>query len=97
MTHKGQSRYRIVLTGETATMSDNGGAGVLGFTSALPERWIRGFVEDRLSRTRSDPSGWMALVPHGIARVEASLLSHGFSRDEVIIADSRKLTQADGA
>jgi radical SAM superfamily enzyme YgiQ (UPF0313 family) len=89
--------YKIVLTGETAIMSDYGGETLLGFASALPERWIRGFVEDRLFPTRSDAHGRMRLAPYGIAKVEASLLAHGFTRDEVIIADPRKLSEVVGS
>ncbi|MEM0118682.1 MAG: radical SAM protein, partial [Conexivisphaerales archaeon] len=36
------------------------------------------------------------LAPYGLAKVEASLLSHGFSRDEVIIADPRRLNEVIG-
>lgn len=92
MTPKNKPRgYRIVLTGETATMSDNGGAGLVGFTSALPERWIRGFTEARLFPTHSGPDGRASLAPYGLAKVEASLLSHGFTREDVIIVDPRRL------
>lgn len=88
--------FKIVLTGETAIMSDYGGQSLVGFASALPESWIRGFVEKRLFPTRSDEEGRMFLSPYGIAKVEASLLSHGFTRDEVIIADPRRLSEVVG-
>jgi radical SAM superfamily enzyme YgiQ (UPF0313 family) len=88
--------YKIVLTGETATMSDNGGAGLVAFTSALPERWIRGFVEGRLFPTHSDSDGRITIAPYGLAKVEASLLTHGFTRNDVIIADPRRLSDVVG-
>ncbi|MEM0075847.1 MAG: radical SAM protein [Conexivisphaerales archaeon] len=88
--------FKIVLTGETAIMSDYGGQSLVGFASALPEGWIRGFVEQRLFPTRSDAKGRMYLAPYGVAKVEASLLNHGFTRDEVIIADPRRLSEVVG-
>ncbi|MEM1944883.1 MAG: radical SAM protein [Nitrososphaerota archaeon] len=88
--------FKIVLTGETAIMSDYGGDTVVGFISALPEQWIRGLVEQRLFPTRSDAHGRMYMAPYGLCKVEATLLDHGFTRDEVIIADPRKLDRVIG-
>jgi radical SAM superfamily enzyme YgiQ (UPF0313 family) len=88
--------YKVVLTGETAVMSDYGGQTLVGFTSALPEDWIRGFVEERLFPTQSDELGRMKVAPYGICKVEATLLRHGFTEDEVVIADPRKLTRVVG-
>jgi len=92
----GGQGYRVVLTGETAIMSDYGGETLVGFTSALPEGWVRGFIERRLFPTRSDHEGRMKLAPYSLCKVEATLLEHGFSRDDVIIADPRRLGRAVG-
>lgn len=88
--------YPVVLTGETALMSDYGGSTQLGFTSALPEGWIKGPIERMLFPTHSDKTGRATMAPYGIAKVEATLLNHGFTRDQVIIADPRKLGQVVG-
>jgi hypothetical protein len=82
--------YKIVLTGDRSIMSDYGGETIIGFTSALPENWIRGFVEKRLFPIHSDSEVRMKVAPYSLCKVEATLLEHGFSRDEVIIADPRK-------
>ncbi|MEM3852523.1 MAG: radical SAM protein [Methanomassiliicoccales archaeon] len=81
----------MVLTGEAALMSDYGGSTQLGFTSALPESWIRGRIEKLLFPIKSDEKGRVDRSPYGIAKVEATLLRHGFRREDIIIADPRKL------
>jgi len=96
MTFHNSDGYPVVLTGETALMSDYGGSTQLGFTSALPESWIRGRIEKMLFPTHSDEDGRALTSPYGIAKVEATLLKHGFTRDQVIIADPRKLDRVIG-
>jgi len=86
--------YKVILTGKTAIMSDHGGETLVGLTSALPQKWVKGIVERGLFPTRSDHEGRMKLAPYSLCKVKATLLEHGFSRDDVIIVDPRKLRRA---
>lgn len=46
--------------------------------------------------TRSDDEGRLRFAPYSLRKIEAALLEYGFTRDEVIIADPRKLDRAIG-
>ena len=81
---------KIVLTASKALMSDYNGTSYLGFASALPSCILRDFIANRLFPTYSDKNGRSKIAYYGLAKVEAKLLEE-FSRDEVMIADPRKL------
>ncbi|WP_069807863.1 B12-binding domain-containing radical SAM protein [Vulcanisaeta thermophila] len=88
--------YPIVLTAEIATMSDTYGSSVVGFASAIPENYFRDWVAKHFFRVKSDGEGRVYRAPYGLAKVEATLLAHGYSRDDVIIADPYKLDRVIG-
>jgi radical SAM superfamily enzyme YgiQ (UPF0313 family) len=88
--------YPIVLTGEIATMSDTHGSSVVGFASAIPENYFRDWVARRFFRVKSDSEGRVLRAPYGLAKVEAALLAHGYTRNDVIIADPYKLDRVIG-
>ncbi len=86
----------IVLTGSTALMSDYGGSPLWGFASALPEEFFPSPIDRRLFPTTSDRYGRARVAPLALCKVEASLLQDGFTRDQVVIADPRRLDQVIG-
>ena len=88
--------YPIVLTSEITTASDTFGASVVGFASAIPENYFRKWIAHRFFRVSSDREGRVRRAPYGLAKVEASLLRHGFSRSDVIIASPYKLDKVIG-
>lgn len=68
-----------------------------GFASALPEEFFRGRLDTFLFPTPSDPEGRVPQAPPALGKVEATLLRNGFTRDQVIIADPRKLDRVIGS
>ena len=46
--------------------------------------------------TKSDDEGRLILAPYSLRKIEAALLEYGFTEDEVIIADPRKLDSVIG-
>ncbi|MFB6470278.1 MAG: B12-binding domain-containing radical SAM protein [Vulcanisaeta sp. AZ3] len=90
------SGYPIVLTGEMATMSDTHGSSVVGFASAIPENYFRDWIAKRFFRVKSDRTGKVRRAPYGLAKVEAALLAHGYTSNDVIIADPYKLDRVIG-
>jgi len=92
----GSRGYPIVLTGEIATMSDTFGSSIVGFASAIPDNYFNTWVARAFFRVKSDKEGRVLRAPYGLAKVEASLLAHGFSQKDVIIADPYKLGKVIG-
>jgi radical SAM superfamily enzyme YgiQ (UPF0313 family) len=88
--------YLIVLTSEIATASDTFGASVVGFASAIPENYFRRRIAHMFFRVSSDREGRVKRAPYGLAKVEATLLNHGFSRNDVVIASPYKLDRVIG-
>ncbi len=87
-------QIKIVLTGGTALMSDYNGTNYMGFASALPVNIMTSRFEKKFFPTYSDEIGRAKIANYSIAKIEASLLNNGFSREEVILADPRKLDKA---
>jgi radical SAM superfamily enzyme YgiQ (UPF0313 family) len=46
--------------------------------------------------TKSDDEGRLIFAPYSLRKIEAALLEYGFTEDEVIIADPRKLDRVIG-
>ncbi|BDC35525.1 MAG: hypothetical protein EF806_00355 [Candidatus Methanoliparum thermophilum] len=86
----------IVLTADIALMSDYNDSSVFRFMSALPYNYMPEWLADRLFPTKSDDKGRMLTAQYGLCKVEASLLENGFTRDDLIIADPRKLDKVIG-
>ncbi len=82
---------KIVLTGGRALMSDYNGTNYMGFASALPTSVIGKRLEKIFFPTYSDEHGRAMLSNYSIAKIEATLIRAGFSRDEVVVADPTKL------
>ncbi len=81
--------YEIVLTGEIVTISDCWGSTTFAFINALPECYFKYFIDRLIFKVRSDREGRVRRAPYGLAKVEATLLRHGFN--SVIIASPYKL------
>jgi len=88
--------FPIVLTTDVALMSDYNGSSVFGFMSALPYNYMPEWLAGWFFPTRSDVNGRMYQSQYGLCKVEASLLNDGFTKDDLIIADPRKLDKAIG-
>jgi radical SAM superfamily enzyme YgiQ (UPF0313 family) len=57
----------------------------------MPE-WLAG----RIFPTKSDDNGRMFTAQYGLCKVEASLIEGGFTKDDIIIADPRKIDKVIG-
>ena len=84
---------RIVLTADRAVFTDFRGVDALGFGLCVPCRLVPRLVEYCLiaPHIASHSDGRAAAAPYALAKVEASLLAAGFSRDEVVIAPPERL------
>jgi hypothetical protein len=56
----------------------------------------RAVMEDILFATNSDDEGRLKIAPYGIRKIEAALRDYGFSAEDVIVADPRKLDRVIG-
>jgi len=90
--------YPIVLTADRTLMSEYGGAIFLGFSACAP----KGLVPDWLYFSLLCPpidvneDGSVEVAPNGTRKVEATLLNHGFSREDVIVAHPEHLDKVIG-
>ena len=77
----------IILTADRALFTDFSGADFLGFGLCLPYRLVPAPVEYNILAPRMpvDESGRALCAPYALAKVEASLLTSGFKRDDVVI------------
>jgi len=91
--------YKIVLTADRTLMSEYGGGIFIGFAASAP----RGILPDRLYFSLlcppldADDEGRVEAAPCGTRKIEASLLRHGFSREDVIVAHPEHLHKSIGA
>ncbi len=78
---------KIVLTADQAVFTDYNGADLFGFGLCMPCRLIPEFVEYfvLVPKAAADSDGRARFAPYSVAKVEASLLAAGFSRDEVMV------------
>lgn len=78
---------KIVLTADRAIFTDYNGSDFLGFGLCLPYRLVPSFIEYRILAPPIpiERGGRARFAPYQLAKVEASLLSFGFSRDDVAI------------
>jgi radical SAM superfamily enzyme YgiQ (UPF0313 family) len=93
--------YKIVLTGDVCAISNYRGFNWIGFIGCIPSNYPkmpynRRIMESIFFATKSDDEGRLKIAPYGIRKVEAALLEYGFSSDEVIVADPRKLHKVIG-
>jgi hypothetical protein len=79
--------YKIVLTADRTLMSEYAGGIFLGFSVTMP----RGVLPDGLyfsifcPTADADGVGRVEVAPYGTRKLEAALLKHGFSREDVIV------------
>ncbi len=93
--------YKVVLTADETMMSTYGGRLFFGFLTTGP---VSGFIPlplmERfvLTPPPSDEEGRVLLAPHGLRRVEATLLESGVvDEDEVIVAHPHNLRRVVGS
>ncbi len=77
-------------------MSDCGGSPLWGFASAFPEEFFPPLLEDRFFPTEADEDGRVLRAPYALSKVESILLQNGLSREQVVIADPRRLHEVIG-
>jgi radical SAM superfamily enzyme YgiQ (UPF0313 family) len=58
--------------------------------------YSRKMMESVFFPTQSDDEGRLKFAPYSLRKIEAALLEYGFTSDEVIVADPRKLDRAIG-
>jgi radical SAM superfamily enzyme YgiQ (UPF0313 family) len=96
------SRFRdgvpIVLTADRTLMSEYGGGIFMGFSACVP----KGLIPDRLyfslfcPPVKVNEDGSVEVAPCGTRKVEATLLDHGFRREDVIVAHPEHLDKVVG-
>jgi radical SAM superfamily enzyme YgiQ (UPF0313 family) len=90
--------YKIVLTADRTLMSDYNGLIFLGFSACIP----KGLISDRLYFSLFCPSadankdGSAKYAPCGSRKIEATLLSRGFTREDVVVAHPDHLDKVVG-
>ncbi|MFQ5970132.1 MAG: B12-binding domain-containing radical SAM protein [Nitrososphaerales archaeon] len=93
--------YKIVLTGDKAAISNYRGFNWIGFIGCMPSNYPKAprnieIMESIFFATKSDSGGKLRIAPYGIRKIEAALRDYGFSEDEVVLADPRKLDKVIG-
>lgn len=89
----------IVLTADRTLMSEYGGSIFMGFSACIP----KGLVPDRLyfslfcPPVKANEDGSVEVAPCGTRKVEATLLEHGFRREDVIVAHPEHLDKVVGS
>jgi len=91
--------FKIVLTADRTLMSEYGGSIFLGFSACVP----MGLIPDKLYFSLFCPSvdvnknGSVNVAPCGTRKVEATLLDHGFNREDIIVAHPEHLEKVVGS
>ena len=88
--------FEVVLTASRAVMSDYRGNQGMGLSSAFPNHPLFGPFIQPIFTLKSDDEGRMRQTHLGLGKIEASLLSDGFTREQVIVADPTKLHKVIG-
>ncbi|HEX7032230.1 MAG TPA: radical SAM protein [Nitrososphaera sp.] len=93
--------YKVVLSGSSTAVSDFRHSSWIGFLGCIPSNYPkmpygRKIMESVFFPTRSDDEGRLKFAPYPLRKIEAALLEYGFTEDEVIIADPRKLDRVIG-
>jgi radical SAM superfamily enzyme YgiQ (UPF0313 family) len=95
------SGYKIVLSGSKTAVSYFRHSIWIGFLGCIPSNYpkvpySKELMENIFFPTKSDDQGRLLFAPYSLRKIEAALLEYGFSENEVIIADPRKLDRAIG-
>jgi radical SAM superfamily enzyme YgiQ (UPF0313 family) len=91
-----QQGYEVVLTASRAVMSNYQGNQGMGLSSAFPYNPLMAPFVLPIFSLQSDANGRMLQTHLGLGKIEAALLNHGFTQEQVIIADPTKLSQVIG-
>jgi len=99
LVEKAGEGYKIVLTADRTLMSEYNGGIFLGFSACVPQ----GLIPDKLYFSLFCPSieanqdGSAKYAPCGTRKIEASLLSNGFKREDVIVGHPEHLEKVVGS
>lgn len=79
--------YKIVLTADQGSFTDFSGASALGYVACMPYRLVpRLFMERFFTPKIEHYKDYRAVVaPYALRKVEAALVYHGYSEDEVAV------------
>ncbi len=88
--------FEVVLTASRAVMSDYRGNQGMGLSSAFPSHPLFTPFIQPIFTLKSDDEGRMNQTHLGLGKIEAALLSDGFAREQVVVADPTKLNKAIG-
>ena len=80
---------RIVLTTDETLTSDYRGVPLLDFLSCAPVEKVPNFIYSFLETQLPHENGLLIEAPYALRKVEAALLSHGFRREEIVVAHPR--------
>lgn len=85
--------WSVVLSSDRAVMTSYSGMSFLGFGHCVPYRLVPEILLRRVlgSPVRTDSEGRALRAPYPLRKIEASLLSSGFKRDEVIVTTPTKI------
>jgi len=91
--------FKIALTSDRATFTDFNGVDALGFGLCVPCRLLPKLVEYKILAPPipSMEDGRALYAPYPLAKVEASLIASGFSRDEVAIVPPEVIEKTIGS
>lgn len=91
--------YKVVLTADRTLISEYGGGNIfLGFSACVP----KGLVPDWLyfslfcPPVEANKDGSAKYAPCGTRKIEAALLTHGFKREDVIVAHPEQMHKVVG-
>ena len=90
--------YKIVLTADRTIISNYGGINFGGFFACLPRRLVPDFFLYRILCPKIPSDNGRALYgSYAIRKLEAALLSNGFSEKEVVVAAPDELEKVVGS
>jgi len=91
--------YTVILTSDRATMTDYSGMDFIGFILCLPYRLLpKPFIYRFIAPpVKTYERGRAIIAPYPLRKLEAALISEGFSREEVAIIPPEKLHEFVGA
>ncbi|MFX1474422.1 MAG: B12-binding domain-containing radical SAM protein [Promethearchaeota archaeon] len=88
--------YPIVLTAGSALMANYRFGIGSGYASMFPAEFMPFWKMLGIFQLSSDKTGRMKMAQLGLSKVEAALLASGFTRDDVIIANPKRLNRVIG-
>lgn len=99
MVNGNERGYKIVLTADRTLMSEYGGRAIfLGFSACVPKGLIPDWLYFSLfcPPVKVNKDGSAKYAPCGTRKIEATLLNHGFKREDVIVAHPEHIEKVVG-